>query len=435
MSIGSNPKSQTRDRIISASYRCFTKFGRRTTITDIASEARLTRRTLYKYFATRDEIIETILSIETAKIDSTLRRMLSAQSVFDDRLTDCILLSINNAGDAPLLRSMIASERFPLLSDRAENSVVLRHQMNLWRSIIEPALVSGDLAPDLKLSDVVIWITLAHHIILLQREAKHLTAKEARWYVRAFVVEPLLANTRHAGKLSTSDHVNQQSEPKRRRERKMWNRESFSEAESNIMRAARLCFERAGIKKTTMAQIANAAGISRRTLYRYFDSKEEIVSYLTIWESAAVNDKIRAQIKMAQPFGDVVTECLLLAFRISAEQPYLRAFAEEPALIAQTSNPSSLAFKVIRAQWSSLFDYMRRKRALATYLSVQEVVTWLYLGQALMHARINDENTSDQDLRHFVRRFIVYPILPAELAVEYTEMHEDTSQVGEITSS
>ena len=44
-----------------------------------------------------------------------------------------------------------------------------------------------------------------------------------------------------------------------------------------ILAAARACYDKKGIAGTTLADIARQARISRRTVYRYFDSKNAII--------------------------------------------------------------------------------------------------------------------------------------------------------------
>jgi len=46
---------------------------------------------------------------------------------------------------------------------------------------------------------------------------------------------------------------------------------------ARIISAARACYESAGVAPTTIDAIAERAGVSRRTVYRYFDSKEAIL--------------------------------------------------------------------------------------------------------------------------------------------------------------
>ncbi len=49
------------------------------------------------------------------------------------------------------------------------------------------------------------------------------------------------------------------------------------DTQSKIIYAALACFFRAGIKKTAMDDVAEQAGVTRMTLYRYFKNKESLV--------------------------------------------------------------------------------------------------------------------------------------------------------------
>ena len=66
---------------------------------------------------------------------------------------------------------------------------------------------------------------------------------------------------------------------------------------SRIIAAARLCFARSGVASSTIDQIAQQAGVSRRTVYRYFDNKEAII--LAVVE------------EQAEPFFEQMSESLL----------------------------------------------------------------------------------------------------------------------------
>ena len=50
------------------------------------------------------------------------------------------------------------------------------------------------------------------------------------------------------------------------------------EVETRILDAAEQVFAREGVRRTRMGHVAEAAGCSRATLYRYFATKEALVS-------------------------------------------------------------------------------------------------------------------------------------------------------------
>lgn len=65
-------------------------------------------------------------------------------------------------------------------------------------------------------------------------------------------------------------------------------REAFRRAD--ILEAARSLFVRCGYKKTTMEDIARAAGITKPTIYTYFEGKKDIMMSLVEWEAEQVLD-------------------------------------------------------------------------------------------------------------------------------------------------
>jgi AcrR family transcriptional regulator len=60
--------------------------------------------------------------------------------------------------------------------------------------------------------------------------------------------------------------------------------------EEKIILRARMLFMKKGIGPTTMSEIALITGIHRRTLYRYFPSKEDLVCRMQIIITAQLND-------------------------------------------------------------------------------------------------------------------------------------------------
>lgn len=55
-----------------------------------------------------------------------------------------------------------------------------------------------------------------------------------------------------------------------------------------ILEAARNLFQRYGYRKTTMEEIARDAGITKPTVYAYFDGKKDVLVSLVEWEGSRV---------------------------------------------------------------------------------------------------------------------------------------------------
>jgi AcrR family transcriptional regulator len=65
------------------------------------------------------------------------------------------------------------------------------------------------------------------------------------------------------------------------------------EVKKNILEAAKRVFQKWGLNKTTMEDIAHEAGKGKSTLYYYFRSKEEIFEEVVKIEFASIIDKAR----------------------------------------------------------------------------------------------------------------------------------------------
>lgn len=397
----SRPSAQ--DRVLAAAYRCFDEFGPvKTTIEDIAKEADVTRRTVYKYFPNKEEILATIYRLEGQKLDAKVLRIAERGGDIAEALTDSIEVSLRTVLKTPHLRGVVASQN--LTSQAAATSSALHQEHRVrWRPLLEPAMASGKLDPRLSLDEVVSWLILSEHILLLRTQGFKEPSAELRRFIRNFIVEPLLAE--RSRDLAPADRAQDSDQPS------PLPAPMLSELEERILQAASSCFLTSGVKKTTLGDVAVAAEVSRRTLYRYFADKNDILEQLVIWHSSAVNREIRVRIGRHLPFEDIVTECLVLAVRIVSERPYLKSFSDDPAVAGRPADPSAPVYRVIRGQWASLFDAAAARGKLAAHLSVDEVVSWLYLAQSLLHTKVDAVSMDDEALRAFISRFIVKPLI------------------------
>ncbi len=68
------------------------------------------------------------------------------------------------------------------------------------------------------------------------------------------------------------------------------------EKKIKVYEVSKELFERFGFKKTTVDEIAAGSGISKRTLYNIFDSKEKILSELVMHEALQMKDLVHKEI-------------------------------------------------------------------------------------------------------------------------------------------
>jgi AcrR family transcriptional regulator len=83
-----------------------------------------------------------------------------------------------------------------------------------------------------------------------------------------------------------------------------------------IIDAALQCYEAKGLTGTTLEDIAKQAGISRRTLYRYFANKQEIIEAVVEKQAEDFFLQMEKQVSRGQPeFRELLKRCMLYAIK------------------------------------------------------------------------------------------------------------------------
>src|ERR1039457_1006608 len=88
-------------------------------------------------------------------------------------------------------------------------------------------------------------------------------------------------------------------------------------------------FVEKGFDETTIDDIAQAAGISNRSFFRYFSSKSDLMGYGVLTYGAALTDVIGSCPKTYTP-AQVVRQTVLKLAHLSAMYPRLRALLQLP---------------------------------------------------------------------------------------------------------
>lgn len=91
-------------------------------------------------------------------------------------------------------------------------------------------------------------------------------------------------------------------------------------------------FARSGFDETTVEEVADAAGISRRSFFRYFDSKDDLLARNTVTCGEILRDTVASCPASLDPF-DVVRATVLAGVKFTEAQQHTRKIIE----IAQRS--------------------------------------------------------------------------------------------------
>ncbi|HWV59427.1 MAG TPA: TetR/AcrR family transcriptional regulator [Sphingopyxis sp.] len=187
--------NSTQERILRAAYDCFEQYGiAKTTIENIASRAKVSRPTVYKYYPSKDAILDEISVRETWRVNSEVRRRLVRSDDFADFLTDTLLLVIRLANENVYIRRMVESIEFQE-SVISPSSLMQQLQRTWWTNLFEQARARGEIAADLDIDEIIYWLARAQAMLMLQVASPQIDDAEKRRFIRRFIVQPLLAGS------------------------------------------------------------------------------------------------------------------------------------------------------------------------------------------------------------------------------------------------
>ena len=103
-----------------------------------------------------------------------------------------------------------------------------------------------------------------------------------------------------------------------------------------ILDAAVVEFERHGLRRVALEDVARRAGVSRTTIYRRFANKDELIGAVVERENVALFADIAAELKNAGPQSNYYVEAFTLSIlRFRRHRVLNRMMNDEPALVLE----------------------------------------------------------------------------------------------------
>lgn len=115
---------EAKSRLLDAAMACYRRIGiNKTSIADIAAEAKVTRPTVYRYFSSHHNILRTVVRREVDRFWSLLQKELQYVDSFADYIVEGLIFTIRHMQHSKEHQFLISPEILPilyelLLSDR-----------------------------------------------------------------------------------------------------------------------------------------------------------------------------------------------------------------------------------------------------------------------------------------------------------------------------
>lgn len=183
-------------------------------------------------------------------------------------------------------------------------------------------------------------------------------------------------------------------------------------ARRKIIESAAIEFRLKGLDGTTMADIATRAGIRRSNLYRYVDSKQELLAQVLIQRVRAVHAGRRPAQALDGPVGAVVIAALEQEYELARDDELLQIArsAEIEPHTAHLLRTDDELFRTTADFWTPILEHGRSRDEIRDDLTDDEIIRWFFLAQYMLI--INEPIFHDRDeIRHYLRRMVGASIL------------------------
>jgi AcrR family transcriptional regulator len=198
----SEPTSPTgtddvRERILTAAERCIDRHGvRKTTMVDIASEVGLSRPSVYRYFADRDDLLVELITRHGHALLDRAHKIISRQSSLSDQIVESLLYIADHGRRDPLTRYLIDPDGTSIGRQMIASGTSETITAELWDPYLDAALANSELPPELPRSDIYLWIGNVGKMLMRGLEDGDGDLKRYRSMLRRFLA-PAFAGETH----------------------------------------------------------------------------------------------------------------------------------------------------------------------------------------------------------------------------------------------
>lgn len=187
-----------------------------------------------------------------------------------------------------------------------------------------------------------------------------------------------------------------------------------------LLDAAQACFDNTGLPGATMEDIARQAGVSRATVYRYFPSRDAVVSGVILRAAGRYLDRVRGRIVGQPDLGTAILDFVEVTVRAATREPtigLLFGSDDELAGVGLAEDTSVALFELVteflRPVFATHWDQVRPG------LSVDDAAEWILRTILSLLSVQGPRHRSPEGLDAFLRRLLLPAMQIDTYCLEY----------------
>ena len=179
------------------------------------------------------------------------------------------------------------------------------------------------------------------------------------------------------------------------------------------MDAAESCLQRFGLAKTTIEDVAQAAGLSRATVYRQFGSRDALLLAVAARDAERVASQAELYLQRFEDVGSWIVEGILFCLREIPKQPLLGQFLAPQELgtasrmLLTSDRMLAIGSEILRP----MFEPARREGLLHRDLELDALMEWVLRIVMSYLAVPGPPARTEQELRQLLRSMLLPAVL------------------------
>jgi AcrR family transcriptional regulator len=148
-----------RDRVLAAAERCIQRYGiRKTTMEDIAREAGMSRPSVYRYFADRDDLLVALIAQRSRALRGRAHKFISRHSTLPDQIVEGLLYIADHGRRDPFTRILVDLDDTSLGQRMATSRTSETLTAEFWDPFLDDAARKNELPYGMSRPDIHLWL-------------------------------------------------------------------------------------------------------------------------------------------------------------------------------------------------------------------------------------------------------------------------------------
>jgi TetR/AcrR family transcriptional regulator len=183
-------------------------------------------------------------------------------------------------------------------------------------------------------------------------------------------------------------------------------------AREQILDAACRCYAINSIYKTSMEHIAREAKVSRTTIYRYFENRDEVLTGVLVRAIFEIIEALRVKVANTTSFGDFLLESQVLLIEMVPTVPLFVMFLQEQAAVmSRLCIGSADVIELLTDYFQQRFDTAKAAGEIRDGVEIGPMVDWVLHISSSYILSPTMLRGGDYEWREMLQRFLLPAIV------------------------